>query len=79
MKHKLPAPKAQPAPECNLTNAEPPPRLAVEHKEKGHAVLEHIPKRQKDGGAIAEYVSCKDRVPHRPMPIQRGEPRRTLV
>lgn len=35
MKHKLPAPKAPPAPECNHTNAEPTTRLAVEHKRKG--------------------------------------------
>lgn len=83
MKHKLPAPKAPPAPECNLTNAEPPPRLAVatkEHKRKRDTPFWSMSLRDlKDGGTIAEYVSCKDQEPHHEMPIQRGETRRTIL
>lgn len=71
MKHKQSAPSSANSPNATY-KAEPPPRLAAEQKEKGHAVLEHVPKRLKDDGLIAEYVSCKDREQHRLMPIQRG-------
>lgn len=46
MKHKQSAPSSVNSPNATY-NAEPPPRLAAEQKEKGHAVSEHVPKRLK--------------------------------